>query len=82
MEAERIYPNENGFVLYPNRLCYGQEKDGTWMFKHPDVGLGSLANHEVLEHEDGTITVSPSIEITDGNKTIHGFLVGGHWRDA
>ena len=82
MEAERIYPNEEGHLLFPPRLSYGQEKDGTWYFKHPDTGLGSLAGHEVLEHEDGTITVAPSIQITSGSATVHGYLVGGHWRDC
>mgnify|MGYP001611854326 CR=1 FL=1 len=39
---------------------YWKSKDGTW-YVHPAVGFhGNLSKHEVTEHEDGTITVSPS----------------------
>lgn len=52
-----------------------------------NIILGTLRNHSVVEHEDGTISVSPSIFIggTFGseNKAIelfHGFLEHGVWR--
>lgn len=48
--------------------------------------MGSLSAHEVMEHADGTITVSPSILITgeDGNGAIrwHGYLENGVWREV
>ena len=49
--------------------------------------FGSLSKHTVTEHEDGTITVSPSILITmrgpeDVEKTWHGFLEKGIWREV
>jgi len=54
-----------------------------WMVKCPDGevcrvggGVGEV-NHTVEEHEDGTITVSPSIVSPRGN--YHGFLVRGEW---
>jgi len=34
--------------------------------------FAGLAKHEVIEHEDGTITVSPSIEVRGG---IHSHMV-------
>lgn len=51
----------------------------------PSVG-GSLAKHEVTEHEDGTITVSPSIlsRSTWRGEPIewHGYLERGVWREV
>ncbi len=80
MKGRRIYP-EKGEAFQPSD--YGIE-DGVWHCRTPDpnIGLGSLANHEVIEHEDGTITVSPSIIVgyPDGDKTSwHGFLRRGEW---
>lgn len=46
---------------------------------------GTFSGHEVVEHEDGTITVSPSIliEYPWGPKQVkitwHGFLKRGVW---
>lgn len=34
---------------------------GTWSIVTPNGRHGSIAKHTVVEHEDGTITVSPSI---------------------
>lgn len=41
---------------------------------------GSLRNHTVVEHDDGTITVEPSILIHRGTgERWHGFLRAGIW---
>jgi len=47
-----------------------------------DVVIGNLAGHRVIEHEDGTITVSPSILCSQGHNgfTWHGYLEHGRWR--
>lgn len=46
----------------------------------PNGHIGGLANHEVIEHEDGTISVSPSILVSDGSGELyHGFLKRGVW---
>jgi hypothetical protein len=46
--------------------------------------MGSLRNHQVTEHEDGTITVSESILIMGwddaGEVKWHGYLERGVWR--
>ena len=48
--------------------------------------LANLQEHEVIEHEDGTITVSPSILVTllwgmeRAAHTWHGYLERGVWR--
>lgn len=40
---------------------YGKDSSGTWCVITPNGRYGSIAKHTVVEHEDGTITVSPSI---------------------
>lgn len=54
-----------------------------WSVRDPDGHLGSLTKHEVVEHEDGTITVSPSI-LNDRppSGSWHGFLERGVWRSV
>jgi hypothetical protein len=32
-----------------------------WYIRDPDGHVGTLISHTIIEHEDGTITVSPSI---------------------
>lgn len=51
-----------------------------------DWMCANLNSHQVIEHEDGTITVSPSILIgghnrqTGERKEWHGYLEKGVWR--
>jgi hypothetical protein len=73
---------------------YGRfERDGVFYGWHgvpagtdPSWWLASnLSGHEVIEHEDGTITVSPSILVRghdQAGKPVewHGFLERGEWR--
>lgn len=40
---------------------YGKDSHGVWCVMTPNGRYGSLAKHDVVEHEDGTISVSPSI---------------------
>lgn len=76
----RIYPKEDGNLYFPSEFsCYGKDVKGRWWFKHKDERAGILfGTHEVFEHNDGTITVSPSI-VGFG---IHGYLEHGEWRDC
>jgi hypothetical protein len=49
---------------------------------HPDL-LANLTRHDVVEHPDGTITVSPSILVSAGALgTWHGYLERGVWRQV
>lgn len=51
-----------------------------WRLSLGDYTLGNLDAHDVEEHEDGTITVSPSILVTGPNRPRrHGFLRRGVW---
>ena len=59
---------------------YGKGSDGIWYCRAPGCHMGSLANHTVEEHADGTITVSPSILVQYGNgHSWHGYLKKGVW---
>lgn len=51
---------------------YGKGKDGHWQCCPPGTDLiGNLAGQHVVEHEDGAITVSPSILISAPHKQPH-----------
>jgi hypothetical protein len=56
---------------------YWRDGDGVWWVRPPQGHMGPLTDHEVIEHEDGTITVSPSI---DSPGEWHGYLERGLWR--
>lgn len=59
------------------------DPEGLWCCRAPNGLGGNLASHTVEEHDDGMITVSPSIQITrppDG--AWHGFLEHGVWREV
>ena len=63
---------------------YGQTVDG-WFFSPPTeqhLGVGGLGKHTITEHEDGTITVSPSILFESHKGTWHGYLERGVWREV
>lgn len=61
--------------------------EGIWYAQTPnDIGV-NLAGHTVNEHEDGTITVVPSIACRQYKgdmivSTWHGYLVRGVWREV
>lgn len=77
-----LVPQPGGFQrLRPGE--YGKWTDGTWYGCAPNGEGCNLGAHQVTEHADGTITVSPSIEISNGKQVVyHGFLEHGVWRDA
>jgi hypothetical protein len=86
MQGRRVY---NTDIFEPGD--YGRHPhDGVWYACAPvhtdPTMLANLTRHEVIEHPDGTITVSPSILITyqTPNKTItwHGYLEAGRWREC
>lgn len=63
---------------------YGKVR-GEWWIHTPDGKFyGDITNHTVTEHEDGTITASPSILTPDtGTRPQwHGYLEHGIWREV
>ncbi len=62
---------------------YGKRPaNGQWYCCTPNGHLGNLSRHDVVEHEDGTITVSPSILVSADVELWHGFLERGVWRSC
>lgn len=64
---------------------YGKfERDGelVWFVRTPNGHYGCVGAHDVVEHDDGTITVSPSILVSNPQQgeLYHGYLERGVWR--
>lgn len=87
MTGQRL---SNGFHGAPPKGAYWLDDDGTWSVCTPNGRIGSLAKHEVTEHEDGTITVVPSILVharpehgdVAERPGWHGHLSHGEWSEA
>lgn len=94
-QGRRIYPEPSGKLRFDLPGDYGKDFAGKWMCRLPNWGenaaalrIGVELNHTVTEHEDGTITVSPSI-LWDvacmpayPESWWHGFLERGVWREV
>ena len=64
VKGRRIYAGEDGRLsLYEGD--YGYQPLTGWVVRPPGCHAGGIPKHEVTEHEDGTITVSPSILLYD-----------------
>ena len=81
------HDRQDGSLWEPGE--YGLRALGLWYACSPNGHLANLALHNVVEHEDATITVEPSIGIVDPqhgepNDPLHflwhGFLERGVWR--
>lgn len=74
MQGKRIYPDENGWLppsMKPGEYGYQTCEDvkdeprlGWWMICSPDGNIGTLdpSSRTIIEHEDGTLTVTPSLD--------------------
>ena len=81
-DGERWYGEDSpvGPGSYGRVLVDGEWE---WRCRTPSGYGGRLSQHDVVEHEDGTITVSPSILVEyppEGNW--HGYLECGVWREV
>lgn len=81
-QAKRIASFDD---LESTTISYWKEQ-GVWYLYLPGCGLGNLSNHTVVEHEDGTISVTPSIRVQGHESGIvtekHGHLTHGEWKDC
>lgn len=72
--------------LDDTKICYWKSNNGDWLLYLPLCGLGNLRLHTVVEHEDGTITVTPSILVTAHSKgekvQRHGYITKGIWQEV
>lgn len=71
---------------YVRWLDADADDDGAWYAHCPGPGhlVANLARHTIMEHDDGTITVVPSILCGNGSagNKWHGFLERGVWREC
>lgn len=85
MTGQRLWEDEVRAVM--PKGSYGRDDCGRWECCTPNGRRGLLTAHVVLEHPDGTITVSPSLQIdpvvtadaTERRPGWHGFLDRGVW---
>lgn len=90
MQGTRIEDGAQPFWGWPAGAYGRVMRDGAWVWRAttPNGMHADLQAHEVVEHEDGTITVSPSILTwrEDGEQRIrkewHGWLRRGVWSEA
>lgn len=84
VEGKRVFLNEEGHLIL-GVGDYGKDADGVWWARVPAPGfsMATLTLHEIIEHDDHTITASPSILMEKGNGVSwHGYLVKGVWRQV
>lgn len=90
MKGRRITSEEAADLRNVKPGDYWSDPSGVWYAACPMpldedglvTALALLAGHRVTEHEDGTITVSPSILCRGGGQEYHGWLEHGEWRSA
>lgn len=83
MQGKRVEATAEGRLILLSGDYGIDPKNGGWYCCTPNGYVGNLQGHDVTEHEDGTITVSPSILVSDGEKELwHGYLERGVWREV
>ena len=93
MIGRRIDYNQVDSKNYPYPALqpseYGKDSNGNWWCIPPSSAneegfylLANLKSHKVTENIDGTITVEPSILVSDHFHSWHGFLTNGIWKEC
>ena len=87
MKGKRLADDIDWSSQNPNGSYWRHQ--GVWVCITPNGHFGSLRKHQVIEHEDGSITVTPAILVStvrpkDGQSVElwHGFLERGSWREC
>lgn len=83
MEGKRVYLEDWSHHLLQVGE-YTKQPDGAFYARCPNGLMANLGGHNIIEHQDGTITVSPSILVTNGSGGLrwHGYLEKGVWRSC
>lgn len=88
MQGTRLYKEEGeedfGYRISTVLGAYGNTGGDTWLCTTPNGLFGNISKHQITQHEDGTITVSPSILVRKSNDGLswHGYLERGIWREC
>lgn len=76
MNGTRIYDWDGSSLL--NEGEYAKHPDGYWFAECPGGYLANLKQHAIEEHPDGTISVKPSILVSNYRRDLwHGYLTNG-----
>ena len=71
------------YHMLPDSGEYGQSPEGNWYCCPPNTNLiANITAHTITEHDDKTITVSPSILVQYKSEKWHGYLELGIWREV
>lgn len=83
MNGKRVH-NTEPHQMAPGEYGRWERDNGNWYARCPSPHdlTANLSSHQVTEHEDGTITVSPSILCGDSKVEWHGYLERGVWREC
>ena len=82
--GRRVYSRVDG-TLHLAEGDYGfDERLKHWVIRPPGCHAGGIPHHQVEEHPDGTITVTPSIVLMESDLSgettkWHGYLTKGEW---
>jgi hypothetical protein len=85
MIGKRLYPDDKDKVfelMKPGDYFKLSTTPPEFIVCCPSGHVASIRNHTIVEHEDGTITASPSILINWGDAQWHGYLEKGVWREV
>lgn len=94
MKGRRVFPDADGEIIrqLTQEGDFGKDSRGRWFARPPRLKevTGVWLNNpnyswKITEHEDGTITCSPSIWCNKGYPEYgewHGFLERGDWREC
>ncbi len=86
-KGRRIYPDDRLRLIFKEGDYGYCPRSGCWMGRPPRANAGSFSQHTVTEHDDGTITVAPSIVLSEMGESgkleevWHGYLERGVWRE-
>lgn len=81
VDGKRVQWPESGVLTAGQYAMHPHERH--FFAMTPNGRLANLKNHTVTEHDDGRISVQPSILVSSGGREEwHGFLENGVWREV
>jgi hypothetical protein len=84
MKGRRRPDNTLPWELEAGDYCFRGPSRFLWVCLPNGSGPARLEEWDVTEHQDGTVTVSPSIleKLADNKDGWHGYLERGIWREV
>lgn len=80
MTGRRLQDGDHG-IADAQPGDYWKAEHGMFEVRAPSGEFGLIRTHKVVEYEDRTITVSPSL-VFHGEAKWHGYLERGVWRSC